>query len=159
MPVFKEEITINAPAATVWAVLADIGTIGRWNPGLRSSERINAVEGLGAQRTCIISKSQWLSEEVIAFLPHKEITFQIIRTSLPFEAATIQFTLFEGGSGTRVTLAPRYTLNYGVFGRLMDALMVRSAYRKGMVALLEGLKQHVEALPVMEALPVSVAGR
>lgn len=145
MPVFKEEITINAPAATVWAVLADIGTIGRWNPGLRSSERINAVEGLGAQRTCIISKSQWLSEEVIAFRPHKEITFQ--------------FTLFEAGSGTRVTLAPRYTLNYGVIGRLMDALMVRSAYRKGMVALLEGLKQHVESLPVMEASPVSVAGR
>lgn len=150
MTAFEEEIIINAPVTAVWEVLADIGTIARWNPGLRSSETINAINGLGAQRMCVISRTQWLTEEVVAFRPQQEITFQITRTTLPFKVARIHFGLSEVSSGTRVTVSPRYSLKYGILGTLLDAFMVRSAYRKGMIDLLEGLKTHLEKQSVAE---------
>ncbi|MCP5052457.1 MAG: hypothetical protein GY940_35140 [bacterium] len=41
-------------------------------------------------------------------------------------------------------MALEYKLKFGVIGKLMDVMMVRSKYRKGMAKLLQGLKKHVE---------------
>ena len=50
----------------------------------------------------------------------------------------------EYSDSTQVTVSPRYELKFGVVGRILNTLMVRMAYRKGMRDLLQGLKQHVE---------------
>ena len=34
---FETEIKIDAPTGKIWQVLADIGTISRWNPGVVAS--------------------------------------------------------------------------------------------------------------------------
>jgi hypothetical protein len=43
-----------------------------------------------------------------------------------------------------VTVAPDYSLKGGIVGVLMDTLVVRRMYVRGMEAMLSGLKKHVE---------------
>ena len=84
-------------------------------------------------------------EEVVTFDPNRQITFRITETNLPFKAADIHFRLSEAGDSTAVTVSPQYELKFGIIGRLLDAVLVRMAYRKGMRDLLQGLKERVEA--------------
>jgi len=59
--------------------------------------------------------------------------------------AEIRFKLVDAGELTLLTVSPVYQLQFGIPGALMDFLLVRRIYRKGMKTLLKGLKQHAEA--------------
>lgn len=144
MATFAETIEIDAPATMVWDTLADIGTIADWNPGLIGSHATNDITGLGATRYCDIDGKQNLNEEIIQFDPMHTITFRITRSTLPFRAADIRFTLRTQRDKTIVTVSPIYVLKYGLVGRVLDRVFVSAAYQKGMRGLLSGLKRHAE---------------
>ena len=146
MSEFIEETRINAPVARVWSILADVGAIADWNPGLRGSRATNTRKGLGATRFCDIDGRQNLDEEVVQFEPMNAITFRITRSTLPFESADIRFTLTEERGQTGVAVAPKYTLKYGPVGQLIDSLYVSRVYRRGMQGLLQGLKEAAESV-------------
>jgi hypothetical protein len=142
---FNESAIIDAPVDEVWTVLADIGTISTWNPGVKDSHQTTGgnVEK-GACRHCDLGGKNYLIEEVVTFEPTLAITFRITDTNLPFKAADIRFTLTEDRGATSVTVSPIYELKFGVVGKLLDTLIVQPTYRKGMKELLRGLKSHVE---------------
>jgi carbon monoxide dehydrogenase subunit G len=143
---FSETVSINTSIAKVWATLADIGTISSWNPGVKESHQTTSGEvAKGACRHCGLGGKNYLEEEVVLYQPPTNITFRITATNLPFDAADIRFTLVSDGDATAVTVSPLYQLKYGVLGKILDALLVRPTYRKGMRDLLRGLKTHVEA--------------
>lgn len=145
MGTFRTAITIQAPRETVWEVVADIGAIDRWNPGVLESHRTTQEgDGLGAGRHCDLGAKNYLVEEVVEWEPPKRLTMRITDTNLPFETADIRFTLEPDDGATRVTVSPLYRLRFGLLGRLLDLLFVRRTYRKGMLALLQGLKRYVE---------------
>ncbi len=145
MSEFKESITISASPEEVWAVLADIGSISVWNPGVQLSEQTSPGDvGVGATRRCELGGKNYLDEEVVLFEPHHRMTIRIKDTNLPFDYAEIRFFLEPSGGQTIVTVSPEYQLKFGVVGRLLDKLMVGPQYRKGMQGLLRGLKNHVE---------------
>ena len=98
----------------------------------------------GACRHCNLGGKNYLEEEVVSFQPPTDITFRITDTNLPFDTADIRFTLVSEGDATAVTVSPLYQLKYGVLGKILDTLLVRPTYRKGMRDLLRGLKHHVE---------------
>ena len=72
------------------------------------------------------------------------LTMRIVNSNVPLKTADIRFTLSAEGDGTAVTVAPEYSLKGGILGQLIDALVVRRMYVRGMEALLSGLKKHVE---------------
>lgn len=142
---FETTITIRASREAVWQVLADIGAIDRWNPGVRRSfVTTGQADGPGAGRHCDLGGRGYLVEEVVEWVPGECLTMRIVDTNLPFRSADIRFTLEADGGRTRVTVAPLYALRFGLLGRLMDLLFFRRAYRRGMRALLMGLKEYVE---------------
>lgn len=146
MTTFAESVTIDVPVAQVWAVLADVGSIADWNPGVKESRSISdSSTGLGAERYCGLGGKTYLKESVVAFEDCQALTMRIDETNLPFKSADVRFTLVPEGSGTRVTVSPIYELKYGPLGQAMDKLMVAKKYRAGMVGLLDGLKRHIEA--------------
>ncbi len=149
MSEFTESITISASPEQVWAVLADIGSISVWNPGVEHSEQTNTGDvEVGATRRCELGGKNYLDEEVVVFEPHRRITIRITDTNLPFDSADIRFSLEPHGGETIVTVSPAYQLKFGLVGRILDKLMVRAQYRKGMRGLLQGLKTHVETKDV-----------
>ncbi len=145
MSVFAEQIRIRAPKQAVWDALADIGSIHKWNPGVVSSRKTTTGEtGVGSGRRCELGGKNYLDEEVVDWRPTEGLTMRIVGTNLPFKTADIRFVLEAQGEETAVTVSPRYTLKFGPLGKLLDAVFMRAYYRRGMVKLLQGLKQHVE---------------
>lgn len=145
MSSFETHININAPVDHVWDVLADIGSIYEWNPGVRESYTTSEVTtGLGAARYCDLGGRNYLDERVVEFEVARNLTMRVTNTNLPFKEVDIHFTLQTEGDQTRVTCAPEYALKYGPLGALMDRFYVRGIYEKGMRNLLRGLKEHVE---------------
>jgi len=145
MGTFAESIVIDAPKDVVWKVLADIGSIHQWNPGVVDSHlTTSGAVKLGARRRCELGGKNYLDEQVIEWAPGKALTMRIIETNLPFKTADIRFTLGSRDSETYVTVSPQYELKFGLLGALLDAVYVRFQYRRGMVNLLKGLKRHIE---------------
>ena len=137
MSAFSTAINIQAPVEQVWDVLADIGSIDRWNPGVVESHvTTDQPTGLEAGRYCNLGGNNYLNETVVAWEVGRRLTMRITDTNLPLQA-DIRFTLL-------VTVSPEYTVNYGPLGRLLDRVYVRSNYEQGMKALLVGLKKYVE---------------
>ncbi len=143
---FKRSIGINAPVASVWEVLADIGNISEWNPGVvRSYVTGDRAGEVGAARHCDLGGKNYLDEEVIEWDEGRLLTIRVVGSNMPFKTADIRFTLSGEGDGTTVTVAPEYSLKGSIVGVLMDTLVVRRMYVRGMESLLSGLKEHVEA--------------
>lgn len=142
---FAVETMINAPVETVWVVLADVGDIAAWNPGVQASRTTSAqTEGVGACRHCDLGGKNYLDEEVVTWRENEAITFRIVGTNMPFDSADIRFTLTPQNDQTHVTCSPIYKLKYGIVGNMMDRLLVERTYKSGMESLLAGLKQHIE---------------
>lgn len=145
MTTFTTEITIDAPADAVWRVLADVGEIYQWNPGVLHSHATSEAEtGLGATRYCDLGGNNYLKEEVVHFEPQHQLTMRITDTNMPLATADIHFTLHDKSDQTVVAVSPEYAIKYGPLGAILDRLYVRQTYEKGMQNLLQGLKEHVE---------------
>ena len=142
---FTREIKVNAPIEQVWEALDDIGSISRWNPGVvRSHVTTDKTRGVGAGRHCDLGGRNYLDEQVVEWEPGKALTMRVIGTNRPFQTADIRFRLQPEHDATVVTVSPEYTLKYGLAGRILDVLYVRHTYKRGMAALLRGLKAQVE---------------
>ncbi len=148
MGTFTTSITINAPVADVWTALAAVGDIYLWNPGVRASHTTSEqTDGLGSTRYCDLGGGNFLDEQVVHWQPKEALTMRVTGTNLPFSKVDIRFTLAPENDSTAVTVSPIYQLKYGPLGSLLDRVYVRNSYRKGMDALLAGLKDYVEAEP------------
>ncbi len=145
MTTFSEHISIRADKDHVWEVLADIGAIYRWNPGVVDSRLTSDGEvGLGSERYCGLGGKTYLNETVTEWKEGERLTMRIIATNLPFKTADIRFSLEQQDANTFVTVSPTYILKFRLLGKLLDVVFVRSQYKKGMANFLKGLKQYVE---------------
>jgi len=142
---FEEQIIVSASPDKVWDVLADIGNIYLWNPGVvRSRLTTHGEVSVSACRLCNLGGKNYLDEEVIEFEKPHRLTMRVNDTNLPFKAAEIRFTVEPQGEKTVVKVSPKYQLKFGLLESILDTIIVRSQYRKGMQELLRGLRNHVD---------------
>ena len=145
MSSFSVKTHISAPIETVWEVLADIGNIHAWHPGVINSHlTTEQTDGPGTARYCNLGGRNFLNELVVAWEPTQSMTVRITDTNLPFKTADIRFTLQEEMGGTFVEVSPVYQLKFGILGKALDALYVKKTYERGMQTLLRGLKDYIE---------------
>lgn len=144
MTTLHNHITINASCESVWRVLADLGRLEKYDPVVTSSRLLEtAASGLGARRHCHTANG-WFKEEVSEWQPHKRLSFTLFDCNLPMKALKHEYYLEPIGSTTKVSQTMTYTLKYGVFGRVIDILLVRKQSNKGIRLFFEGLKKEVE---------------
>ena len=78
MSSFSTEISIDATVDSVWAVLADFGTIDRWNPGIVGSQlTTDRAAGVEAARRCDLGGRSYLKEEVVEWETGKRLTLRV----------------------------------------------------------------------------------
>lgn len=97
-------LTVQAPAAEVWAVLADFGEIARWAPIVDHSCLLSAQqEGVGTVRR-IQSGRRTLLEEVVEWVDGERLSYVV--EGLPSAVRSLRNTwqLDDGGGSTQVTL-------------------------------------------------------
>jgi uncharacterized protein YndB with AHSA1/START domain len=150
MSAFSESTTIDAPRDRVWEVLAEIGSIHLWNPGVKDSHSTSEASGAeGATRHCDLQRPNgksagYLEERAFDWEEGRSFRIEITDSNLPFERAVIAFALADAGDATTVTVSPDYKLRFGPFGRALDRLAVRRRYAAGIREMLAGLKRYLE---------------
>ena len=161
MTTLINRITIEAPRQAVWQVLSNLELLDHYDPGVRSSRLLDgpdagddgsarSVLGLGATRRCDLRPRGWFVERVVRWQPDQALAFDLVTCSLPVHQLRHDYTLTETGAiggtcATTVTQTMTYQLKYGLAGRLLDALVVRRQFDRGIKAFLRGLSEQVRS--------------
>ncbi len=143
---FNTQIRIDVPKEKVWEVLADLGNIHKWNPGVSHSYSTSENrQGEGATRHCDIQNPKgYLEERALDWREGEGFKIDIYDSNFPIKRNLIQFSVRADGDGTIVEVSPDYKLKFGLLGSVLDRLILGRQLRKGMAGLLAGLKYHVE---------------
>ena len=144
----KVERAVAAPRSSVWTVLADYPNIVDWNDGITNSYAIgDATEGVGAQRQCELAPDGKMSmrETVTDWVPEERMAIAIDQIEkMPVKAATMTFTLSDGGETTPFTMSYDYEPKGGplafIFGPLLDRQM-----KKGFNGFIDSLEPTAQA--------------
>lgn len=145
MTVLENSILVDASPERVWAVLASLDSLQRYDPGVtRSAIVSSAREGPGSARRCELAPGGWFEETVAEWEPSRALSFELSRCSLPVRRLRHAYELTPEGGGTRVRQRMEYQLEFGALGRLLDAMLVRRKWNAGIRAFLDGLKHYVE---------------
>ena len=162
---FSTQVKINAPKEKVWAVLADLGNIHKWNPGVSHSYSTSAdTEGEGAMRHCELQNAKgasigYLEERAFDWRDGEGFTIDVYESNLPLKRNHVRFDLEPNADGTLVTITPDYALKFGPLGALADLLIGRRQLKKGMADMAAGLKYHVETGELVgKSVPDSPSG-
>ena len=157
---FSIQVRIDAPKEKVWEVLADLGGIYKWNPGVSHSHSTSESSGgEGATRHCDLHNPKgYLEERAFHWRDGEGFKIDVYESNFPIRRNIVEFSVEADGSGTIVKVALDYALKFGLLGSLMDRLLLRRRFKKGMTDLLAGLKYHVETDKLVGTeLPKTVA--
>ncbi len=151
-------VWIDAPVETVWSVLADLGSIDKWNPGVADSHSTSeTTQGDGATRHCDLDDKNYLEERAFDWREGEGFKIDVTETSLPLKSNIVTFAIATEADGTRVTVTADYVLKFGPIGAIMDVLFAKRQAQQGFDGMMTGLKYHVETGElVSDSVPVSV---
>jgi len=149
MSIGSVSITIDRPAAEVWAAIADITRMGDWSPECIAGRWADGAtgpavgatfEGDNVARIAGRTIKRWTTtSQVTACEPG--VCFEFVAEGY----TTWRYELEPVGSGTRVTESFNYTAK-GFQGFVYDRLLMRpKAMTKGMQRTLERIKAALEA--------------
>lgn len=145
MTQLQHKIHIAAPREKVWAVLADLEAVQHYNAGVKHAKYISAVRaGIGAERQCDLQPKGWVKERVIAWEPQQAVTMELYESQWPLEFMRWRTALAPDGAGTRVSQHLEYKVKFGLFGALLDKLMMRRKMDQALSEVFVNLKKFVE---------------
>lgn len=141
----ENSIFISAPKDLVWAALTALDELHQFDPGVKKATITSTLrQGVGATRQCDLTPGGWFKEKVTEWKPGEALAFELFDCTLPVRSLRHSYTFEAAAGGTLVTQHMDYTLKFGILGKLLDALMVRSKWDAGIKSFFAGLKRHVE---------------
>ena len=172
MTTLTNQITIAAPRRAVWQTLTSLDLLDQYDPGVRSSTLVGDVStGPGAQRRCELRPAGWFIEQVTLWQPDHALAFELVTCSLPVANLRHEYTLTQQGpfqdsstqqvvhqnpgpnevrtpdqeaAHTVVTQVMTYTLKYGPAGQILDAVVMRRQWDRGIKGFMHGLQRYVQ---------------
>jgi ligand-binding SRPBCC domain-containing protein len=118
MTTLTNRVTITAPREAVWRALTTLDLLDQYG---------------------------WFVEQVVTWEPRQALGFELVTCSLPVAQLRHDYTLSQEGTDTVVTQVMTYDLKYGPAGRVLDAVMMRRQWDRGIKGFLAGLQHHVES--------------
>jgi ligand-binding SRPBCC domain-containing protein len=144
--ILENSVVIEAPPSAVWAVLAELDGLARYDPAIALSEvESSEASGVGASRRCTLKAGGWFRERVTTWEAQRRLAFELYECTLPVRRLQHRYTLTGEGNGTRVEQRMEYELKFGLVGALLDIVAVRRKWDLGIKVFLDGLKKEVEA--------------
>lgn len=148
MPAFSHthETTIDAPAPTVHALVADFHEWRKWSPweGLDPDlQRTYDGAGVGASYAWSGNNKAGQGSMTFTLITPSEVVVDL-EFLKPFKASNVvTFTLTPAGSGTKVswTMAGQRNLAFAVMGRLFFDKAIGKDFTKGLASLKAAAEQ------------------
>ena len=98
------DIQIDAPIEKVWAILADIGSVQDYSPGVvKSYYTSDMKEGVGASRHCDLLPTGTVEERIVSWHDGEQYSIEIYEWIEVLYMSVSHFTLKRRGEGTIVT--------------------------------------------------------
>ena len=145
MTQLHHEIKINASPEKVWEALANLETVQHYNPLVAKTKYISTnKEGVNATRYCDFKPKGFSKEKVTEWIPNKLLGMEVVESSFPMKYTHWKTYLKADGSGTLVSQDLEYEVKFGLLGKLMNILMMKSKYTSIVQDIFVGLKQYVE---------------
>lgn len=140
-----EEITINAPAPDVWDVLADFSAVDTWAPQVSRSYALGHRDrGLGAGRHCDIQGFGGIDETVTDWSEGRSLSYRVTPLG-PLGISNSRWTVVDlGNARSKLIVEFSYDVRFGVLGRLMHVLLMRSKLERAFPQGPQALKTRVE---------------
>ena len=146
MTTLHNEIAINAPIEIIWEALSEMEGLENLDLNVKKSTAISQVKsGIGARRKVDMRDGKnWFEEKITDFKPNDAITYELTACSFPVQRLKYTYTLEKFGNQIKVKQVMEYQIKFGLFGKLLDSLMIRKQYDKGIKGFFGGLKSYIE---------------
>ena len=99
---YEQTIEIERPPEDVFAFLADLDNLPRWQPSVASVEGELGMGGAFTEVREFLGKRVRSRLEVVAFDPPRELTLRVVEGPVPL---TVRHVLDAAADGTRLTLS------------------------------------------------------
>lgn len=144
--ILNNSIRIKESPENVWRVLSNLEAVEQYDPGVNRSRLVGSSQsGLGAARRMDLHPAGWLEERVTEWEPNESLTIELYKCStVPIKSLKHSYTVTPDEEGTLVTQRMEYVLKFGPIGQLMDVVMVRRKWDRGIKGFFAGLKGFVE---------------
>lgn len=145
MTTIHHEVHAACPPDRVWAILADLEAVQRYNPGVRRA----AIEGpqrtgVGARRSCDLLPKGRIVERVTHWEDGRALGLEVAESDWPIHFMRWVTRVEPADGGTRITQSLEYEVKFGPLGWLLDRLMMRRRLTATLDAVFASLVRHAE---------------
>jgi hypothetical protein len=140
----ESTININAPKQQAWQVLRDFSEV-TWAPGVKASYAIGKSEmGVGAGRHCALEGFGEIDEYITHWSEGTGFAYSVTPLG-PLNNANSRWWLTEiGEQGCELNVIISYDIRFGLLGRLMHKLIMRSKLETSLPQTTAAVKSRVE---------------
>ena len=143
MATILNEVLINTTPDKVWSILSDLELLEKYDPTVKKSTLISDGKiGIGAKRKVdMLDGKNWFEEKITVFKPNEALTYELTACSFPIHQLHHSYSFEKTDTQTKVKQVMEYTVKFGMFGKLLNRLMIRRQSDKGIKKFLAGLKR------------------
>lgn len=144
---------VDAPVASVWAVVEDLTLIPRYHPDVRDVELVSgdSTRAPGVTYKCVIPEGPrkgWCVERVVENVPFRRMSIDVPEDSWGLgrmmDGFLAELTLEPVGDEATVVRLRAFYGPRDLKARLLNVILLRRTMRKRAGLTLEGLKRLVE---------------
>jgi len=145
MTTLRHEARANCPPERVWALLADLEAVQRYNPTVRAATVQGGQRtGVGARRACELVPKGRVVERVTHWEEGRALGLEVAESDWPIHFMRWVTRLEAQGGATRITQVLEYEVKLGPLGWLLDNLVMRRKLSSTVDAVFAGLVEHAE---------------
>ena len=145
MTSIHHEVHAACAPERVWALLADLEAVQRYNPGVRRA----AIEGpqrtgVGARRSCDLLPKGRVVERVTLWEDGRAVGLEVAESDWPIRFMRWETRIEPQGSGARITQSLEYRLKFGPLGWLLDRVVMKRKLTATLDAVFASLVRNAE---------------
>lgn len=145
MTTIHHDVRAACEPARVWALLADLEAVQRYNPGVKQAHIEGPLRtGVGARRSCDLVPKGRVVERVTHWEDGRSIGLELAEHDWPVRFMRWVTNLEPIEGGTRITQALEYEVKFGPAGWLLDRLVMRRKLTGSLDAVFASLVRHAE---------------
>lgn len=156
MTAIHHEVHAACAPERVWALLADLEAVQRYNPGVRRA----AIEGpqrtgVGARRSCDLLPKGRVVERVTLWEDGRALGLEVAESDWPIRFMRWETRVEPQGSGARITQSLEYRLKFGPLGWLLDRVVMKRKLTATLDAVFASLVRNAESVASAQLSPGS----
>lgn len=140
MTVITHQFPARCKPEDLWAVLSDLTAVASYNPSVIAARFVGERRvGLGAMRECDLRPSGKVVERVTVWREGQALGLEVVESAFPMHPMSWVTEIVPDGPGARVVQRLEYKMKFGLFGAVLNTLVIRRKLCAAVGDMLKGL--------------------